>query len=96
MITLVVDIKVRADALEAWKAATLENARSSRKEAGVVSFDLLEDRDDPSHFLLIEVYRDEAAVGAHKGTPHYAKWAALAEPLQAEPRTRAFYRTLGV
>lgn len=91
MITLIVNIRVRPDSAGAWKAATLENARASRKEPGVISFDLLADRDAPDRFLLVETYRDESAIAAHKATAHYARWCETAEPLQAEPRTRNFY-----
>ncbi|MEI6386572.1 MAG: putative quinol monooxygenase [Spirochaetota bacterium] len=93
MITLIVRIKVREDALDAWVTATLANAAESQKEAGVLSFELLADRDDTTRFALVERYRDEAAIAAHKQTAHYARWCELAEPLQAEPRTRAFYRS---
>lgn len=94
MITLIVRIRVREEALEAWVAATLANAAESRKEAGILSFELLADRDDPMRFALVERYRDEAAITAHKQTKHYAHWVEISEPLQAEPRTRAFYTNL--
>lgn len=94
MITLIVNIRVRPEAVAKWKAATLENVAASRKEAGILAFDLLADRDDPARFALVEKYRDDTAIVAHKATAHYKSWNELAEPLQAEPRTRAFYTTV--
>ncbi len=91
MITLIVNIRVRPDSIGPWRAATLQNVGASRKEAGILSFDLLADRDDPTRFALVERYRDEAAMAAHRATAHFANWVAKAEPLQAEPRSRAFY-----
>ena len=91
MITLIVSIHVVPESIAAWRAATLENARASRQEPGMLAFDLLSDRDAPAHFALVEKYRDEAALAAHKATPHYKRWVEVTEPLQAEPRTRAFY-----
>ena len=94
MITLIVSIRLRPESIAKWKAATLENAAASRAEPGMLAFDLLADRDDPTHFALVEKYRDEAAIAAHKATSHYKRWVETAEPLQAEPRTRAFYTTV--
>jgi (4S)-4-hydroxy-5-phosphonooxypentane-2,3-dione isomerase len=95
MLVLIVNIKVKPDRIEAFRAATLENARESLKEPGIGRFDLLQDTADPSRFVLIEGYADAAAQAAHKETAHYAKWKDLAEPMMAEPRTRATYSTLG-
>jgi len=91
MIVLIVDIRVRPESVGAWKAATLENARASRKEAGVIAFELLGDRDDPTRFALVEKYRDDEAMAEHKKTAHYARWVEVAEPLQAAPRSRVIY-----
>ena len=94
MITLIVNIRVRPEAVAKWQAATRENVAASREEPGILAFDLLADRDDPTRFALVEKYRDDAAIVAHKATAHYKHWNELAEPLQAEPRTRAFYTTV--
>lgn len=91
MITLVVNIRVRPDSIASWREATLDNVRASRKEAGILSFDLLADRDDPTRFALVERYKDDEAMAAHKATAHFARWVERAEALQAEPRTRAFF-----
>ncbi len=67
----------------------------SRREPGITRFELLEDESDPCRFVLIEAYRDAEAQAAHKLTAHYQKWKDLAEPLMAEPRTRAVYDEIG-
>ena len=71
MLILVVNIHIKPDRIEAFRKATMENARHSRQEPGVARFDFLQQTDDPSRFVLIEVYRDQAAVAAHKETAHY-------------------------
>ena len=88
---LIVNIHIKADRVEAFREATLENARNSRKEPGIVRFDVLQDNDDPSHFVLWESYRDQAATAAHKETAHYHTWLKAVDDMFAEPRTRAFY-----
>ena len=94
MITLIVNIKVKEGSVAAWKTATLANVAESRKESGILAFDFLADREDATRFTFVEKYRDDAAMAAHKKTEHYARWSEIAEPLQAEPRTRAFYTSL--
>ena len=81
-----VDIAVVPDQLDAFRAATEENAAASRKEPGVLRFDVLSDRSDPNHVVLAEIYRDEAAVAAHKETAHYATWRDTVAPMMARPR----------
>jgi (4S)-4-hydroxy-5-phosphonooxypentane-2,3-dione isomerase len=79
-------VLVRPAAVDAFVAATLENARQSVAEPGVIRFDLLEQADAPTRFQLIEIYRDEDAPAAHKATAHYARWRETVEPMMAEPR----------
>lgn len=82
-----VNVVVKPGQAEAFIAATRENASNSRKEPGVVRFDLLQHPDHPERFLLIEIYRDQAAAAAHKQTEHYATWRDTVADLMAEPRT---------
>jgi quinol monooxygenase YgiN len=74
MKTVIVNIRVFPGAAEAFVAASLENQRHSRKEPGILRFELLSDELDPCRFVLIEGYRDSAAQAAHKETSHYAAW----------------------
>jgi autoinducer 2-degrading protein len=86
-----VHVHVKPDGVEAFKAASLANAAGSRREAGVVRFDLIEDRADPTRFVLVEIYRDEAAAAAHKQTAHYAAWRDSVGELMAEQRRSGKY-----
>jgi (4S)-4-hydroxy-5-phosphonooxypentane-2,3-dione isomerase len=92
MITVHVSVHVTPDAVQEFIAATLENARHSRKEAGIARFDLIQQADDPTRFLLIEVYRTAEDPGRHKETPHYASWRDTVAPMMAEPRSSLRYR----
>ena len=82
-----VSVHVKPEAVEAFRAATLANARASVREAGIARFDVLQDRDDPTRFVLVEVYRTADAPAAHKATAHYAAWRDAVADLMAEPRT---------
>jgi len=91
MLIVHVHIRVKPEMTEPFKAATIENARNSVKESGVARFDFIQETHDPTRFVLVEVYRSEAATVAHKETEHYAAWRAVAEPMMAEERTRVRY-----
>jgi quinol monooxygenase YgiN len=89
-----VHVRVKPGREEAFRAASLANAEASRREPGVVRFDLLADREDPGHFVLVEVYRDAPAAAAHKETAHYAAWRDAVADLMAEPRRSVRYVNL--
>jgi quinol monooxygenase YgiN len=89
-----VHIRVKPDYVEAFKAASLENARSSLLEPGIARFDVLQEIHDPAHFELIEVYRTTEDPAKHKETEHYNKWRELVESMLVEPRTRTQYSNL--
>ncbi len=86
-----VDVAVVPDQVDAFLDATQENAVASRDEPGVVRFDVLSDRADPGHVVLVEIYRDEAAAAAHKETPHYQRWRETVAPMMARPRQATRY-----
>ena len=86
MLIVHVHVRVRPEAVEQFTAATLENARNSVQEAGIARFDVLQQPDDPTRFVLVEAYRTPEAPAAHKQTPHYARWRDTVEPWMAEPR----------
>ena len=86
-----VDVAVIPDQLQGFLDATEENAMASRNEAGVVRFDVLSDRADPTHVVLVEVYRDEAAADAHKETGHYQRWRDIVAHMMARPRESTRY-----
>jgi autoinducer 2-degrading protein len=94
MVILHVYIRVRPELLEAFQEATLQNARQSVQEPGCLRFDFAQQADEPTRYVLVEVYRHEAAVEAHRQTAHYAKWRKTAEPMMAEPRQRTILKPL--
>jgi quinol monooxygenase YgiN len=85
---------VKPEHVEAFREASLENARESLKEPGVARFDLVQEIDDSTRFALLEVYRTVADPAKHKATPHYSKWRETVEPMLVEPRSRTRYRNL--
>lgn len=89
-----VHIHVKPEYIEAFKEATLENARNSIQEPGVVRFDVIQQADDPTRFMLVEVYRTPEDPARHKETAHYNRWREVAEPMMAEPRSRTIYTNL--
>jgi autoinducer 2-degrading protein len=82
-----VDVHVVADQVEPFLAATRANAAASLEEPGVLRFDVVSDLVDPTHVVLVEVYRDEAGAAAHKETEHYATWRDTVAPMMAVPRS---------
>lgn len=86
-----VDVAVVPERQDAFLAATQLNAAASRREPGVVRFDVLVDRADPAHVVLVEVYRDADAAAAHKQTEHYATWRDTVAPMMARPRSSVTY-----
>ena len=86
-----VDVAVVPDQLDAFLKETKINATASREEPGVVRFDVLSDRADPAHVVLVEIYTDEAAAAAHKDTAHYARWRDAVAPMMARPRQATRY-----
>ena len=91
LLVVQVSIAVLPEHRDAFLTATLQNARASRDEPGVVRFDVLGDREDASHVVLVEIYRDEAAAAAHKNTEHYQTWRDAVAPMMARPRQAARY-----
>jgi quinol monooxygenase YgiN len=87
MLIVHVQVQVRPESVDAFVEATLENARNSIREPGIARFDVVQQMDDPTRFVLVEVYRDEAATKAHKETAHYAKWRDTVAPMMSAPRT---------
>lgn len=94
MFIIHVQIQVKPENLEAFKTATLANARASRQEPGVARFDVVQQSDDPARFVLVEVYRDVAANLAHKETSHYVVWRDTVASMMAVPRTSVKYNNV--
>lgn len=93
MLVVAVQVKVKPDSVETFRQASLENARLSVQEPGIARFDVLQSTDDPTRFVLVEVYRSEEAPAKHKETAHYARWRDTVAGMMAEPRSSAKYRS---
>ena len=61
-------VHVKPEHWHAFKAATIENARNSVKEPGIARFDVIQQADDPTRFVLVEVYRTPDDPAKHKET----------------------------
>tara|TARA_B100000029_G_scaffold193584_2_gene191689 strand:+ start:3047 stop:3352 length:306 start_codon:yes stop_codon:yes gene_type:complete len=91
MLIVHVHVHVKEGTEDAFRAASLENASNSLKESGIARFDVCQQNDDPTRFLLVEVYRDETAPAAHKETDHYKQWRDAVTDMMAEPRQAVKY-----
>jgi (4S)-4-hydroxy-5-phosphonooxypentane-2,3-dione isomerase len=91
MLIVFVYVHVKQESIDAFKEVTSENARNSVLEAGIARFDVVQQADDPTRFVLIEVYRDEEAPARHKETSHYLNWRDQAMDMMAEPRSSVKY-----
>ena len=94
MLVIHVQVHVKPECVAAFKQATRTNARLSLLEPGVLGFDVLQLQDDPTRFLLVEIYRDAAAASAHKETAHYPVWRDAVAPMMAEPRQSAKFNRI--
>ena len=91
MLIVHVFVHVKSDCVEAFQAAALENAHHSVQEPGIARFDVIQQADDPTRFVLVEVYRDAEAPARHKETAHYANWRDAVAEMMAEPRSSVKY-----
>lgn len=89
-----VHVHVKPEAVDAFRAASIENAENSVKELGVARFDVIQQEDDPTRFVLVEVYRTPNDPARHKETTHYQRWRDAVAEMMAEPRTSVKYTNL--
>ena len=87
MLVVLVNARVKPEHIDAFRAATIENARQSVREAGIARFDVLQQPDERGRFVLVEVYRTADAPARHKETAHYKMWRDTVAPMMAEPRS---------
>jgi len=91
MFIVVVYVHVKPESVEAFKQASAANSVNSLQEPGVARFDVIQQLDDPTRFVLYEAYRSEAANAAHKQTAHYATWRDTVADMMASPRSSVKY-----
>ena len=94
MLIVHVFVHVTPEAIDAFRVATLANARNSVLEPGIARFDVIQQADDPTRFVLVEVYRTVEATVRHKETAHYAAWRDAVAGMMAEPRTSTKYENV--
>lgn len=94
MLVVHVHVHVKPEHVEAFRQATLDNARHSVQESGIARFDVVQQADDPTRFVLVEAYRTVEATIAHKATAHYARWRDAVAEMMAEPRTAVKYANI--
>jgi (4S)-4-hydroxy-5-phosphonooxypentane-2,3-dione isomerase len=94
MLIVHVHIQVKPDMVDSFIAATIENARNSRLEAGIARFDFIQQSDDTTKFVLVEVYRTQEDSAKHKETAHYKKWKDLVQDMMAVPRSGIKYNNI--
>ena len=91
MLVVHVHVHVKSETIEQFRQASDENARNSVQEPGVARFDVIQQSDDPSRFVLVEVYRSAEAAAQHKETVHYQVWRDTVADMMAEPRSSVKY-----
>lgn len=91
-----VAVSVKPESVDAFRTATLANARASVQEPGIARFDVLQDKDDATKFVLVEIYRTPDAPAAHKETEHYKTWRDTVADMMATPRSSTKYSAIFV
>jgi quinol monooxygenase YgiN len=94
MLVVLVHVRVKPECVEAFHQATLANARNSVREPGIARFDVIQQADDPTRFVLVEAYRTPDATALHKETAHYQAWRDTVADMMAEPRISHKYANL--
>lgn len=91
---VLVHVHVKPEFVDAFKQASIENASDSVKEPGIARFDVIQQEDDPTRFILVEVYKTAQAPAAHKATAHYARWRDTVAEMMSEPRQGVKYANI--
>jgi (4S)-4-hydroxy-5-phosphonooxypentane-2,3-dione isomerase len=94
MLVVLVHCHVKDESVEAFKAASLNNARNSVQEPGIARFDVIQQEDDPTRFVLVEIYRTAEAPAQHKETAHYLTWRDTVTDMFVEPRFGVKYQNV--
>src|ERR1043166_7538137 len=94
MLIVHVHVRVKPECVEVFREATLQNARQSVEEPGISRFDVVQQSDDPTRFVLVEAYRSDEAPAKHKETVHYQRWRDAVAPMMAEPRASVKFRNV--
>ena len=91
MLIVHIDVHVKPEHVDAFRQATIENGRNSVQEPGIARFDVIQQEEDPTRFVLIESYKNAEAPALHRETEHYKVWRDRVESMMAGPRVRVKY-----
>lgn len=94
MLVVHVHVHVKTDHVDAFIAATRANSAASLEEPGIARFDVIQQADDPTRFVLVEAYKTAAAPAQHKETVHYATWRDAVADMMASPRSSVKFESL--
>jgi autoinducer 2-degrading protein len=82
MLAMWVKVRIKPDQRKRFlDAIEVDALGSERDEPGCARFNVLQDAQDPNVYYFYEVYKDQAALEAHRAMPHYAVWRAAADTL---------------
>jgi len=90
----IVNIHVFPNDLDNFIRATIDNVSNSIKEPGIIGFDFIQQIDDPTKFMLFEVYKNDEARNSHKETDHYLRWRESVKDMMVEPRSGLSYKKI--
>ena len=91
MVVTCVHVSVKAEHIDDFIKATRINHEASIRESQNMRFDVLQDPNDPSKFILYEAYASADGAAAHRETPHYLTWRETVASWMAEPRKGISY-----
>lgn len=94
MYVTTVMVQVKKEHIQDFINATIPNHENAIRERGNRRFDVLQNREDPTRFVLYEAYDSEQEAAAHKETDHYRTWREQVAPYMAEPRRGIAYRSV--
>jgi quinol monooxygenase YgiN len=96
VIALFVSLKVKPDQRDRFLSAAEDDSICSVRDegGGCLRFDVYQDQQDQNRFFFHEVYRDQAALDAHRTMPHFARWSEASREVLAEPASRELVNVL--
>lgn len=94
MLVVHVHVQVKPESVADFIEATRTNSEASLREPGIARFDVVQQADDATRFVLVEVYKTAEAPALHKETTHYAVWRDTVAPMMAGPRTSVKFHSI--
>ena len=91
MVVTIVKVHVKQDDIEGFIKATELNHLGSIKELGNIRFDVIQQEDDPSKFVLYEAFISKEDIALHKETKHYLQWRKTVDCMMAKTRSATVY-----